>query len=230
MRSSPILDLIRADVAAQVDEARHPGRQFWLHAIGKAIIQPQVHVVMLHRLSHVLYRWPLRPVAFLLRSLAVVLGGADIHPAARIGPGFALMHSFGVVIGPAVVIGGDARFGHGVTIGEPGRGARRHGHPTLGDHVTVGVGSVILGRVRIGDGAIIGANSVVTHDVPAGAVVAGSPAMVIRWDRGDSGMQVDGNELRAATDGSHDQLANDRRRVGRPRRHSEATTGPDPLA
>jgi serine O-acetyltransferase len=76
-----------------------------------------------------------------------------------------------------VVIGENCRIAHGVTIGG------RSGHyevPVIGNNVTVGVGAVVLGPIKVGDHAIIGANAVVIHDVPAHAVVAGVPARIIK--------------------------------------------------
>ncbi|MFE6649985.1 serine O-acetyltransferase [Nocardioides sp. NPDC057772] len=176
---------VLSDLRANVDVSRHGRLRFWIWVAGKALLQPQIQVVLLYRASSVLARsGPLRPLAFLLRSLAVVLGGTEIHPDARIGPGLALLHSVGVVVGGEVVIGRDARISQLTCIGEPGRGARRQGMPTLGDHVTVGVGAVILGPLRIGDRAVVGAAAVVTKDVPAGAIVGGTPARVIGWVEG----------------------------------------------
>jgi serine O-acetyltransferase len=181
-----MLRTLRADLSCHVDASQHSGLRFWVKAIGKAIIQPQIHVVLLYRLSHWLYRFRLlRIFAFMLRSKAVRIGSAEIHPAAKIGPGFALVHSIGTLIGPGVVIGKDARIAHIVSIGEQGRGVQgEQGAPRLGDHVTVGIGTVIMGNVNIGDHAVVGANSVVRKDVPAGAVVAGAPARIIRWVEG----------------------------------------------
>lgn len=173
---------ILADLRANVDPTRVLGIKFWVKVVGKLLVTPQVQVVVLFRVGSALARTPLRPLAFLLRSVSVTLGGAEIHPDARIGPGFALVHSSGVVIGPGVVIGQGCRVSQGVTLGEPGRGGdpARWGFPTVGDHVTLGVNAVVLGPHHIGTGAVVGANSVVTRDVAEGAVVVGSPARQIR--------------------------------------------------
>jgi serine O-acetyltransferase len=174
--------MIRADLEASVDRYRVVGVAFWIKVVGKALITPQTQAVVLFRLGSALARTPLRPFAFVLRALALAWSGAEIHPDARIGPGFALVHSSGVVIGHGVRIGADCRLNQGVTLGEQGRGGRvaAWGFPELGDHVTVGAHAVILGPRRIGTGAVVGANAVVTTDLPDGAVAVGIPARVVR--------------------------------------------------
>jgi serine O-acetyltransferase len=173
-----------ADLRSTV-HSNYTGIQFWGRVIGKGLFAPNVHVVLLYRLSVVLYRFlPSRPLAFLVRSMTVVWGGTEIHPATSIGPGLFLVHSHKVVIGPGVRIGSNARIGHGVTIaGDTGQVGTRSkvGIPVLGDDVTVALDSIVLGPVTVGDGAFIGAQSLVLHDVPARSVVRGSPAAVVRY-------------------------------------------------
>jgi serine O-acetyltransferase len=103
----------------------------------------------------------------------------EIHPAARIGREFFIDHGAGVVIGETAVIGNCVTLYQGVTLGGTGfqRGKR---HPTLGDNVTVGSGAKLLGPIAVGDGAKIGANTVVVEDVPPRATVVGNPGHPVR--------------------------------------------------
>lgn len=176
-----MLSTIEADLRANVDPSQRTGLGFWVWVAGKALFAPQVHVVVLYRIASALAHTPLRPIALLLRSIGLVWSGAEIHPDARFGPGLALVHSNGVVIGGGVRGGVDCRINPGVVLGEPGRGGRGIADfPTLGDHVTLGAHAVVLGPLRIGSGSVVGANAVVRTDVPDNVVVVGAPARVIR--------------------------------------------------
>lgn len=170
-----------ADLKSNVDPAGKSVLRYWITLVGKLAIAPQVHAVLTYRIGHAVSRIGLRPIGLLLKVHSLDRTGAEIHPSAEIGPGFCLVHTGGVVIGQGVVIGRDCRMHHGVTLGEPGRGSRfGMMNPVVGDHVTVGAHAVILGPARVGDGAVIGANSVVVSDIPENAVAAGNPARVIR--------------------------------------------------
>jgi serine O-acetyltransferase len=174
--------LIRADVEAST----HPnfrlysGAQFWLRALGRVALGPNLQAVILYRIGHVLAERRLTPLALWLRARALRRSGAEIHPRATIGPGLVLVHSAGVVIGPDVVIGSRARIHQGVTLGAPvyaGEGV--WAAPKLGDDIVLGAHAVLLGDVTVGDRAVVGANAVVTDDVPADTAVAGVPARPI---------------------------------------------------
>ncbi len=143
----------------------------------KLLLFPRLQAVLLFRLAHWLYRRRLTPLAYWLQAVVLRSSGAEIHPAAQIGPGFCLVHSSGVVIGDRARIGAHFICFHGVTVGDSGKG---DGQPVLGDWVTASAGAKILGGITVGDRAVIGANSVVLSDIPASAVAVGSPARVAR--------------------------------------------------
>lgn len=104
--------------------------------------------------------------------------GIQINPGAKIGEGLYIPHYGGIVVNPSAVIGEDCYLSHNVLIGKVHSGTRE-GVPVIGDDVFVGTGSVILGNIKVGNNAAIGANSVVINDVPDGVFVAGAPAKVV---------------------------------------------------
>jgi serine O-acetyltransferase len=114
-----------------------------------------------------------------LKQINHAITGADIAWSARIGPGLVLWHPTGVVIGPRVVVGRDARVQQGITLGAARSRTGKDGDPVLGDGVYVGAGARVLGPVRVGDRARIGANAVVLTDVPDDASAVGVPARII---------------------------------------------------
>ena len=135
---------------------------------------PGVQAIWAHKASHALYRAgiPVLPVA--ISHFARMFTGVEIHPGATIGRRFFIDHGIGVIIGETAEIGDDVMLYHGVTLGGRGywkdkKGSKRH--PTLEDGVTVGVGSIILGPVKIGKGSRIGAGSIILRDVPANSAV-----------------------------------------------------------
>jgi serine O-acetyltransferase len=146
-----------------------------------------VQALLAHRVAHVLHGAgvPLLPgaIAYLTRSIT----GVEIHPAATIGPELFIDHGSGVVIGETAEIGKCVTLYQGVTLGGTGfqRGKR---HPTLGDNVTVGSGAKLLGPISVGDGAKIGANTVVVEDVPPSSTVVGNPGHPVKVE----GRRVEG--------------------------------------
>jgi serine O-acetyltransferase len=146
-----------------------------------------VQALLAHRAAHALMESgvPLLPrvIAYLTRAVT----GVEIHPAAVIGNRFFIDHGSGVVIGETAVIGDCVTLYQGVTLGGTGfqRGKR---HPTLGDNVTVGSGAKLLGPIAVGDGAKVGANTVVVEDVPPGATVVGNPGHPVKLE----GKRVEG--------------------------------------
>jgi serine O-acetyltransferase len=139
------------------------------------------HAIVLHRLSHALRRARVPVIPRLLSQIGRFLTGVEIHPAARIGPGFFIDHGTGVVIGETAEIGESVILFQGVTLGGTGK-ERGKRHPTLGSHVVVGAGAKVLGPITIGDHVKIGANSVVLRSVPAHSTVVGVPGRIIKGE------------------------------------------------
>jgi serine O-acetyltransferase len=117
----------------------------------------------------------LKPLSLFLYRFNAHLSHCLIGRGAEFGPGFVMVHSFGVVINTTVCAGRNLVIEHGVTIG-----AEKDRSPVLGDNVFVGAGAKVLGGVRVGSDVKIGANAVVTRDLPDGATAVGIPAQVVR--------------------------------------------------
>lgn len=131
-----------------------------------------------HRVAHELWQQDRREIALYLQSINSQVFGVDIHPAARIGAGVLFDHATSLVIGETAVIEDNVSLLHEVTLGGTGK-TRGDRHPKVRTGVLIGAGAKILGNVEIGEGAKIGAGSVVLRDVPPHVTVAGVPARVI---------------------------------------------------
>lgn len=143
-----------------------------------AVVYSGLHAIWAHRVAHRMWAVPaLRGPARVLAQFARFLTGVEIHPGATIGRRFFIDHGMGVVIGETTEIGDDVMLYHGVTLG--GRSlAKTKRHPTIGNRVTIGAGAKVLGPVVVGDDSAIGANAVVTRDVPVDSIATGIPATV----------------------------------------------------
>ncbi|GAQ81745.1 serine acetyltransferase 3 [Klebsormidium nitens] len=139
-----------------------------------------------HRASH--WLWTAdnkKPLASLIQARISEAFAMDIHPAARIGVGVLIDHATGVVIGETAAVGDGCTLLHGVTLGGTGKETEDR-HPKLGKNVLVGAGASILGNVKIGEGAKVGAAALVLTDIPAHATAVGSPAKVVGRSKEDS--------------------------------------------
>jgi serine O-acetyltransferase len=136
------------------------------------------HALQAYRIAHHLWTHGRRPLALQLQSRISEVFGVDIHPAARVGQGILIDHATAVVIGETAVVEDDVSMLHEVTLGGTGKeiGDR---HPKVRRGVLIGAGAKILGNIEIGEGAKIGACSVVLHPVPPHTTVAGVPAVVV---------------------------------------------------
>ncbi len=156
---------------------------------------PGLHAVLFHRVSHWFYQRKFYVVGRFISQFARFLTGIEIHPGATIGERLFIDHGLGVVIGETAEVGDDVLLYQGVTLGGTGnKGGKRH--PTLGHRVVVGTGASILGNIRLGDDAKVGAGSVVVHSVPEGATVVGIPGRVVKA-RGESMGTLEHGEVAA---------------------------------
>ncbi len=167
-----VFRLLASDIRAKAE---------WLYeshsagAVVKTLLTDGTPAMVWYRLMQWAGRWRLVPLEMLFNRVNSACCGCVIGRGAEFGPGFVLVHANGVVINGAVRGGSGVVIEHQVTIG-----AEKRQSPVLGDGVFLGAGAKIIGPVRIGDRAKIGANAVVLADVPAGATAVGVPAKVVR--------------------------------------------------
>lgn len=152
----------------------------------KAIRDAGFRAVMLYRIGNWFRKRRLNMMAGLCERLMRHLCLCWIGTSAEIGGGFRIGHTIGLVIGGGAIIGKNCDVRQNTTFGgNYGKvDSTGRSQPRLGDNVSVGAGAVILGPVKVGSNSIIGANAVVTKDVPENVIVGGVPAKIIkkRWD------------------------------------------------
>jgi serine O-acetyltransferase len=168
-----LLRSIRRDLEAALE--RDPAATSALEVL---LAYPGFHARQLHRLAHSLHRCGLPLLPRLVSQLNRALTGIEIHPAARIGEGLFIDHGMGVVIGETAEIGDDVTLYQGVTLGGSSR-LREKRHPTLRDGVVVGAHAQLIGAVEVGEGARVGAGSVVVSSVPPYSTVVGVPGRAV---------------------------------------------------
>jgi serine O-acetyltransferase len=154
-------------------KARDPApRSRW-----EILLYPGLWAVFYHRIAHWLFEGKLYFLARLVNHWSRFLTAIDIHPGAKIGRNFFIDHGF-TVIGETAEIGDDVTIYQNVTLGgtNPADGVAGKRHPTIGDGVIIGSGAQVLGPILVGARARIGANAVVTRNVPEGATMTGIPA------------------------------------------------------
>jgi serine O-acetyltransferase len=141
------------------------------------LLYPGVWALFFHRIAHRLFRARLYFLARAVNHFSRFLTAIDIHPGAKIGRHFFIDHGF-TVIGETAEIGDNVTIYQCVTLGgtSPDNGVGGKRHPTLLDGVIIGSGAQVLGPITVGQRARIGANAVVTRDVPEAAVMVGIPA------------------------------------------------------
>ena len=149
------------------------------HILDILLTHQGLHAVWWYRVAHFMWEIRLKLIARLISNIARFLTGVEIHPAAQIGKDFVIDHGAGVVIGETTIIGDNVLIYHQVTLGGTGNDSGKKRHPSLCDNVMVAAGAKILGDIKIGYNAKVGANAVVLKDVPPYATAVGMPARII---------------------------------------------------
>lgn len=142
---------------------------------------PGFHAITAHRIIHEIDKLDIPLLPRLLSNIVRFATGIEIHPAAKIGKRFFIDHGMGVLIGATAEIGDDVTLYKGVTLGGTSLGQGKR-HPTIGNDVVIGTNASVLGAITIGDGARIGAGSVVVRDVPPKSTVVGIPGRIVLLD------------------------------------------------
>lgn len=143
--------------------------------VENAIVYSGLHAIWVHRACHAMWQRGLKGPARVLAQINRFFTGIEIHPGATIGRRFFIDHGMGIVIGETAEIGDGVMLYHGVTLGGQVLTQTKR-HPTIGDNVTIGAGAKVLGPITVGAGSAIGANAVVTKDVPENSIAVGIPA------------------------------------------------------
>jgi len=170
------MSVFAADVARYRTKGYH-GKELWL--------EPALWAIACYRLANwlhvsrpmVLVRVPLKLASYVASKWCEVVMEMCLDAHATIGPGLYIGHIGGVHINPHAVLGRNCDLAHRVTIGTSAMG--REGAPVLGDDVYIGTGATLVGKIKIGNGAKIAANTLVISNVPAGATVIGVPGRII---------------------------------------------------
>ncbi len=139
---------------------------------------PGLHAVWAHRMNHKLYEWNIPVLPRVMQNITRFFTGVEIHPGATIGKNLLIDHT-GAIIGQTAKVGDNVTMVGRVVLGSTGKGDEFLRHTIVEDNVLLGMNSTLLGRIKIGKNAKIGAGSVVTHPVPKGATVIGNPAKII---------------------------------------------------
>ncbi len=169
-----MFDRIREDVLAVQD--RDPAARNFLEVL---LCYPGMHALWAHRINHFLWNHGCKLLARFLAHIVRRRTGVEIHPGARIGRRVVIDHGMGVVIGETAVIGDDVHLYSGVVIGATSRFAGKR-HPTIEDGVIIGANAVLLGPIRVGKQAKIGAGAVVRRDVHPGEVIIAASTVTVR--------------------------------------------------
>ena len=168
-----IVDAAAADLAASIE--RNPA---YPDAVTPFCYAKGFHALEWYRIAHALYNGGRRALAFAIQGRSNDAFSIDINPAAKVGVRVFIDHGTGVVIGETAVVGDDVSILHGVTLGGSGKESGDR-HPKVAAGVLLSAGAEVIGNITIGEGAKIGAGSVVLKAVAPHTTVAGVPAKVV---------------------------------------------------
>jgi len=175
-----MFERFREDIAAFME--RDPAARNGLEIV---LCYPGFHALVIYRWAHWLWQRKFLLLARVISYFGRIVTAIEIHPGAEIGRRFVIDHGTGVVVGETSIIGDDVTLYHSVTLGGISPAVDSHNqigqkrHPTVMDRAIIGSGAAVLGPITIGEGARVGANSVVTKDIPASVTAVGIPAKVI---------------------------------------------------
>lgn len=157
---------------------------------------PGLHALWSHRINHVLWSNGFYTLARFFSQVSRFFTHIEIHPGATIGRRFFIDHGSGVVIGETAEVGDDVLIYQGVVLGGTSLEKTKR-HPTIGNKVVIGAGAILLGSFKVGDGARIGAGSVVIKEVPVSCTVVGVPGRIVEAPKTKkvSGVDLDHNKL-----------------------------------
>lgn len=180
-------DGLRGDVERLLSGRGTYGEPHWGSLLRRVVTRPGPMAIGLYRAGRWLWVRNHEMVAELLWRMNVTLTGADIHPGAEIGGGLKVVHTVGLTVARGTKIGRDVLLLHGVTLGGSGRASSdpsfADGPPEIGDGTEIWAGAKVLGPIKVGRNCQIGANAVLGHDLPDGAVYTASGRVKALEDR-----------------------------------------------
>ena len=182
------IKMMKEDIRAAMD--RDPAARSSFEVL---VLYPGLHALWWHRVASYFYRHKCFFLARVISQINRFFTQIEIHPGAVIGRRFFIDHGAGVVIGETSEIGDDVLMYQGVVLGGTTLDKKKR-HPTIGNNVVIGSRAVILGAIKIGDGARIGSGSVVIKPVPPGATVVGVPGRIVE-EQHETRIVLDHNRL-----------------------------------
>jgi len=183
------IETIKEDINAVFE--RDPAARSLMEVL---LCYPGLHAVIIHRMSHGLYKKGFIVLPRVISNISKFLTGIEIHPGAKIGRRLFIDHGTGVVIGETTEIGNDVTIYQGATLGGTGKEKGKR-HPTIRNNVVISSGAKILGPFTVGDNSKIGAGSVVLKEVPPNCTVVGVPGRIVVKDNKKVGVAVQGIDL-----------------------------------